>query len=175
MAETAATIVVSISDPAADNKPVLTLDDTLNIGADGKVKTQFLPGERVYVLLQIPDGVVVTDVRCSDGSIAKVGDVSREQTDRLTIDEASDQLTLSKIPAGDLEPTWYGNSGSLSLDGKTLTVSGDLPAIVDLTYAYTATSYILSGPAVALAGGEEWPVRVTAYTPEEADADNCPA
>lgn len=175
---TAATIVVTVQDAAeaAGNQPLIFLDDKLNPGPDGKPKTQFQSGDRVYTLLQTPDGVTVDDVRSSDGSLTRIGEVTRQQTDQVVIESAAKPVTLSKIPSGGLTPAWYGNSGEISIDGKSLTVTGELPAIVDLTYSYRAISYLLAGPNVDLDAEETWPVRVTAYTPEGSaqDADNCP-
>lgn len=175
--ETGATIVVTVRGPAAaDNQPLIFLDDQLNRDDQGNVKTSFAPGDRVYVLLQIPAGQTVDDVRSSDGTLNPLGLVTRQQTDQLTIESDAKTVSLSKNPAGSLEPGWYGNSGSMSIDGKNLTITGDLPAIVDLTYSYQAISYLLTGPDVELDDNQTWPVRVTAYTPEDGgNANNCAA
>ena len=177
---TAATIVVQVQDPSAtaeDQQLTLFLDDHLNPGPDGKPLTQFPVGSRVYLLLQILAwGLTIDDVRSSDGTLTRIGEVTRQQTDQVIIDSDTKTVSLSKIPSGGLSASWYGNSGIVSVNGRQITLTGDLPMVVDLTYNYKATSYRLVGPNVALDEEETWPVRVTAYTPESTeDADNCPA
>ncbi len=175
--ETASTIIVN---PAAagqaGNNLLIFLDDFLNVDAAGEVITSFAPGDRIYFLVQVLAGLVLEDVRCSDGSLSHLGNVTRQQTDRLNIAEDTDSVSLSKIPHGGLTPVWYGNEGDVSLNENELTVRGPLPAVVDMSYSYRAISYLQIAPDIDLEADTTYPLMITAYTPEDStDADNCPA
>lgn len=174
---TGATLIIKPQAAAsAESQPVMLLDDTLNLDAAGKAKTRFYPGDRVYLLLQIPDGVEVTAVRSSDGTLARLGTVTRQKTEIITATEEDVPVSLSAIPSGGVTAVkWYGNHGSIAgIDGRKITISGDMPIKVMIRYSFEAVSYMLDGVDEALEAGEEWPVEVRAYM-EDADADNCPA
>jgi hypothetical protein len=142
-------------------------DDAGNKSAAGEVKTQFIPGDPAMFIVQAEPSVQITRVLATAGEVQYQGEVDRPQTDELGWAAADDRQQLAWRPNGAVTPTWYGNAGSgLKIDGMTATVAGGLPCLARLAYTARVRSYRLQTPAVVLAKGQDYPLRVYIYYKE---------
>lgn len=164
------TLVLSFSGDqavSADGSIRAAWDDARNRAADGTVKTQFIPGDSAFFIVQADPAVRITRVLPTAGSVQAQGEVNRAQSDSLLFAAADQQQTLSWIPAGGISPRWYGNQGSgLQVSGTTITCAAGHPCRGDLAYTARCRSYRLQTPAVSLAKGQTWPVDVVIYYAE---------
>jgi len=145
----------------------IILDAAANINADGTEKTEFAPGEPMYLLVIVPDTWRLLDVKSTSGTVSALGQVFRTQIEeRRLFAEAAKKEALSQLPAGPVAAKWYGREANLTVDGRELAASL-VPSLADLTYEYEAMQYRLDAPAgLALGVDEEWPVGVVVYVEE---------
>ncbi len=164
------TLVLSFSGgPVASSSGTIRAawDDARNRAADGTVKSQWLPRDAAFFIVQADAGVSVTRVLPTDGSVRELGPVNRTQTDSLLFAAADNEQQLSWLPSGVISPTWYGNQGSgLQKNGQTVTVAAGHPCRGNLSYAARVQSYRLDTPAVTLAAKQQWPLDVVIYYTE---------
>lgn len=158
-----ATVVVQFG-AGADSSAlvVVELDGTMNLGADSKEKTSFVPGDRPYFLVHHDPSLLVGGVACSSGMVTGGNTVSRPRSQQLQFTAPEEAQSLSHIPAGPVAWTWYGNSPAVTQTGNGLVVPADnqLPAIGEASYTIAAKQYQLIPPVLALAAGESWPVLI---------------
>ncbi len=142
-------------------------DDALNRGSDGQVKSQFVPGDAAWLIVQADPSVRITRVLATAGAIVALGEVSRRQTDSLLFAAADSEQSLSWRPSGGVSSAWYGNQGSsLRVNGQTVTVGAGHPCRALFSYTARCMSYRLQTPAVKLATGQEYPIDVVVYYTE---------
>lgn len=142
-------------------------DDVRNRAADGTVKTQFLPGESAFFIVQADASLRITRVVPTSGAVVALGAASWQQTDSLLFALADQQQQLSWQPSGGVSATWYGNQGSgMRVSGLAVTVAAGHPCRGELAYAARVQSYRLDTPRVSLAKGQTWPVDVVVYYTE---------
>ncbi len=157
------TIVVKFGDQAASGSFFLVeLDETMNVDAAGKVKTQFYPGDKIWFLLHYDTTVQVTDLQCSSGGVTPEGIVTRIHRDQMGFETITDPVETSHIPAGPLSPKWYGNVAGLTRSGRSVSVDNS-PAIGDITYAFQADLWRFDPPAMNLEAEEQYPVLVVIF------------
>lgn len=163
MAKAKVTLVISL-DGAADSGLLATafLDDTRNLDDSGQTQTQFAPGDAPYFLVHLDPALSIRQVACSSGSVRYLGMVTREATvEQLDVDADGDTTDLEYIPSGEPVPAWYGNSPTVTRDGRTLTFTGALPAAGRATYPYRAHSYQYLPPP--LEPTQEWRTRIVIH------------
>lgn len=113
----------STSDPFT----VLELDDTLNLDAEGEVKTTFSATDTIWFVLHVQPGYVPSITYQTDGQVTYCGKVARSRTIEgalWTPEETS--IELSYYPVGEVAVEWQGNDIALaSINGRTLSVASD--------------------------------------------------
>ena len=158
---TETTIVVEFG-TGADSSAlvVIELDDQVNIGADGKTKTSFVPGDEPGFIVHFdPAALRIESVKSSSGMVVDQGNVSRARTKSMQF-SATDPQTMTHIPAGSVNGTWYGNDPVISVDGRQITPTGIIPAIGEIAYTIAARAYKLIPPPLELGQDDTWPVLV---------------
>lgn len=138
-------------------------DEVANVDSLGKEKTEFYPGDDFYFLVIVPDEYRLVEIKATTGLVVALGEVVREQLDRLLFAETGSQLSLAQLPDGEVSPVWYGQQGLLTIDGQQ--ISADLaPCIADLAYSYRALQYRLTAPADLDIGPDaDYPVGLVVY------------
>jgi hypothetical protein len=165
---TKATIIISFGEGvSSDNYFVIAeLDDAMNLDAEGKVKSQFNPGDDVYFLVQHEAAVRMSGVRCSRGQIQSQGTVSRSQDmGNLVFTEANETKGTGYI-ANNLSAAFFGNSVNLSLieGGKTIKCfGGSYPAICKADIRANFHSFRYIPPALTLTSEESYPIAIAVY------------
>ena len=140
-------------------------DDFANVDAEGKAISAYYQGDSRLVLVIIPDKYRLVEVKPTDGSLAFMGEVSRPQIDRLLFDLPGKLLKLTQLPAGEVEPTWYGNTATLTVEDGQVKASA-APCLADIAYNYAALQYKLTAPTTLAIGPEDdddWPIGVVVY------------
>lgn len=140
-------------------------DAIANINDDGTEKTQFYEGDSQYLLVIVPDEYRLVAVKCTDGIVTALGQVSRGQVDRVLFAEKDVAVSLAQLPAGEVSPKWYGRSATITVDKQQVTASA-VPCIADITYTYAALQYRLTAPsslAIGANDGDDWPIGVVVY------------
>lgn len=140
-------------------------DDFANVDATGEPISQYYPGDSRYLLVIVPAGLRLQSVKCTDGTLAAMGAVSRTQVDQVLFDLPDKLIDLSQQPSGGVSPTWYGNTAVLSVDGKQVKASS-APCLADIAYSYAANQYRLTAPSTLAIGPEDdddWPIGVVVY------------
>jgi hypothetical protein len=155
MTAVAASIVVNYGDTAASSALVVVeLDDTLNLDAAGKTKTQFYPGDLVYFLVHHDATVRITRVLTTSGTVDPLGSVLRDRTQQMLFKSPTDKQDLPHLPAGIVTPSWYGRTSNLVQDGRSLTADAT-PCIGEMDYDMEAELFCLTPPDLDLAGDEK--------------------
>ena len=148
-------IVLNFSDAAASNALVVVeLDDTLNLDADGKTKTSFIPGDLVDFLVHHDDTVRISGTEQSSGTISAQGLVTRHRSQQMQFTTPDDKQQTQHFPKN-ISPTWYGRTPDLIVDGRNLTVSA-APAIGEISYDMDAYLYCITPPELELTGEEKF-------------------
>jgi hypothetical protein len=155
----AATVVIQFGE-GADNSAtaVVELDESRNLTPDGEIKTTFSPGDVVYFLVHHAPQLRIGTVVPTDGYVVDLGRTQfARQTQQLFAD--GDAVSLSYLPAGGVDATWYGRTSNLTQTGSSL-VAVDPPVIGDLRFSIEAALYRLQAPSVTLAEDQTYPVAV---------------
>ncbi len=146
---------------------VVELDDEVNLGEDGEVKTSFVPGDEPGFLVHYDTSALrITRVACSSGMVVDLGQVTRTRVQQVEFTVAEQPQDIPHIPAGGISWNWYGNSPAVNQDGRTLTAIGDdaeFPAIGEATYHVSYQAYKLIPPTLTLDDDEQYPVLITVY------------
>jgi len=166
MADRDQTRVLSFGDAAAAESGLVSLviDPGHNLDSDGNVKSRFTPGTGVYLLLHLGPDVQLVRMLETSGGLVRIGTVTRKNTVDVSLGYAGSTLELPHYPLSSPNPVWYGRSASLSLSGRTLTVSSG-PVRGKLTYSYQAIQYLYKPPAgLTIANDAEFPAVAWAET-----------
>lgn len=159
------TLVVVYGDDVADSDKTakVELDGVLNLDEDGETTTSFAPGDDVYFLVYIPDGLQITDVISTDGEAVATGAVTREREDELLF-VGEDAASLQYLPSSTINVEWQGREGSgMQRDETELTIDGGCPALAKITYDVDFYSYHQVSPSLDLAEGESYTVKAVVY------------
>lgn len=164
-----ATIVIQFGESADSSAFVaMELDETINLDSTGNAKSEFEPGDEVWFWLQHDASLVVASIESTSGMVVDCGMARRERTQELTF-IGEEGASLSYIPAVSPTYTWYGNVGSgLALDGRTVSVAGNLPCTCDAVIPIDVHLYRFIPPALELA--EDASYRVVVVVTMEAAA-----
>lgn len=143
-------------------------DKERNLGADGKEKTRFAPGEDYFFRLHFDTRKLYP--ACDP--IATHGDVETQGQDLRSIEQeflwmvVEDKHTLTCIPYSPLTVRWYGKAGTglRRVDLLTATITGGiLPALGLVSYQAQYNLYRLITPKVELGADEIYPIRICSY------------
>lgn len=140
-------------------------DDAANVDSEGEPISAYYPGDSRYLLVIVPHGFKLVEVKSTDGTIAATGPVLRQQVDQVLFDLPDKLIDLSQQPAGGVTPTWYGRSAVHTVEGKQVKASA-APCLADLAYSYAAHQYRLTAPstlAIGPADDDDWPIGVVVY------------
>jgi len=167
MSDVVATLVVNFGEDTASESGAIIAewDDTMNVGADGEVKSQFFPGDEAYLLVHHDATAIIQAVKTTSGAIVSIGAAVLTRMAELGWGDPDDAQSLNYLPAGQLAYRWFGNAGSgAELVGKVLRMTGwQFPCLAEVSYPVQFTRYRLQTPAVTLAKDETWPIRVYIY------------
>lgn len=162
-------IVVSFGESVTSDSGSLTVewDDSLNVDDDGEVKTSFVPGDVLYLLIHHGSDVDVVGVKCTSGTLSGGSAVNITMEDEIGWGSSDDDQELSYSPSGALSYTWFGRVGSgITLVDKVLTVAESFPCLARVSYLARFLRYKLQTPSVTLAEEETWPLLVYVYYTE---------
>ena len=160
------TFVVEYGDSVAEDSAggvAIELDDSKNLDSDGEVKSQFYPGDKVYFLVHLPDGLRIERVASTDGMVVARGQVAQSrQQDLLFVGE--DPVSLSYQPAGSIAKNWQGKVGTgWAQDDTGITVAGGQPCLCKVSYSVAFLAYYLVPPALSLGEDETYTIIVVVY------------
>jgi hypothetical protein len=154
------TIVVEFGNSVSDDSfVVVELDEESNLDDTGKEITSFAPGEKARFLVHFdPDELKIASVVVSDGDVKSNGAVYRTREEQFSFSNKDDK-TLSYIPYGSLTwDKWYGNEATVTNDSRVLKITGDVPAIGEVSYEIWAQKYTLTPPDMTLTDDESYPI-----------------
>ena len=167
MSDVVATLVVNFGEDTASESGAIIAewDDTMNVGADGEVKSQFFPGDEAYLLVHHDATAIIQGVKTTSGAIVSTGEATLTRTAELGWGDPDDAQSLNYLLAGQLAYRWFGNAGSgAELVDKSLRMTGgQFPCLAEVSHSVAFTRYRLQTPAVTLAKDETWPIRVYIY------------
>jgi hypothetical protein len=163
----AATVVIKFGEGAdSSSTAVVELDDSRNLTPEGEVKSTFAPGDIVWFLVHHSPALRIGTVVPTDGFVVYQGRTQfAKQSQQLFAD--SEAVSLSYLPAGGVDATWYGRASNLTQTGEKL-VASDPPAIGDMGFSIEGALYMLQTPSVTLEEDQTYPVAVVVTM--EADA-----
>lgn len=158
MGVTQATIVVSFSDDAnSDGFYVAELDEVANNG-----RTQFVPNEEVYFLVQHDVTLQILNIVSTNGSVRSTGTVTRTREQVMLWVEEGEEQSLSHM--GSVSFAFSFSSTGLSVNGVSVTASGgSFPALCKATITGQFKQYCLTPQVPALAKDETFDVYIVIY------------
>lgn len=154
-----ATIVVQFGQDASSQALVkIELDEQMNVDADGNEKTSFQPGDTPYFLVHHDSTLRVQKVECSSGMVQSFGTVGRARTQRAQWVN-TDAVEL-EYEVSDPSFEWFGNDAIPTVVGRSMTPTGAVPAICDISMMVSFEQFKLIPPELTLSEGDDWPVLV---------------
>lgn len=153
MARVTASLTVSFSQTTgttSGNSPVLEVDDR----ADGlnRGNTSFRPGDPVYYLLYVPDGVTIQQHGVTAGSRSAAGEGSRQVEEILTFTD-SQEASLQYPASSAVTMEWLGffrtdgESGAVTrqvIDQKTVRLSAAVAGFLRCRYTANYSAFKLA-------------------------------
>ena len=146
----------------------LELDDTRNLDDDGSAKSQFYPGEQVWIRLHHDSGYTPVAASATDGGADLVDTVTITVTEELYFEQplqedGSGEVSLKYRPAGGLSVVWQGNQGvGLQYSGQTAWITSGAPCLAQVSYPVTFVRILYTPPALELAEGDQRQIMVRA-------------
>ena len=165
---TTPTIVVRFGQSVSGSTDLflVELDGQLNretVDGEEREKTQFYPGDEIHFLLHYDRSKYrVEAVKATAGQVQMSRWVSRTHEEELLFETAGDAVELSHIPSGAPSVAWYGNTATLSRNGRSLSASA-APCLGLVSYPYQAWSGKLVPPNVDLEDDEEFALAIVVY------------
>lgn len=170
MTEVVGTLVVRFGEAgrSASGNVVAEWDDTLNLDASGQVKSRYIPGDEVYLLVHAP-GVQILRLAATDGSVSGSGEEVLDRAEELGFGSIDDLHELRYLPAEAPVVTWCGRQGlGLQRTGRSVGVDDGFPCLAKVSYPVQFERYRLQTPVRTLAANEEYPLLVYIYYREAA-------
>lgn len=160
-----ATLVVVFGDGVEAGFVKAEFDEIENVNAAGEVKTQFVPGDEPYFLVQHDPTLRIDRVASTDGmAVSNNAEETRTRTTALDFAQVDDTVELDYLPAGSGSRVWYGNVPTIATDGRAITATGgQLPAKGLATYPTTWQSYRLIPPPLTLAAEQTYEITIYIY------------
>lgn len=142
------------------------LDDYANLDVYGQTLSQFLVTERVYILVHVGSGAVVSSIKTSYGGIVNASsprEVTRNHTEEnLVFKSVGETKQLAFYPMAGIDPIWEGRTASLIKNGRTIECTEGARIVKELTYNYRAYQFILEIPnTLVIPKGEPFTVEVS--------------
>jgi hypothetical protein len=157
------TIVVKFGDDVSSNALfVVELDEEMNRDGQGEVKSQFYPGDQVWLLMHYDSNLVIKDVRTTSGDIVRQGTVTRSHTEETLFADADTPVELPHNPYGGLGASWFGRSSALSVSGRQVTAEST-PCIGNVTHSFLAELWMYTPPPLSLVADQEYPAAIVVY------------
>jgi len=156
-----ATVVVEFGTGADSSALVVVeLDGEVNKNSEGEEITTFEPGMPAYFLVHYDTSLLyIGSVESSSGGVTGGAVVSRSREQQLSFTQTDEGQDLPHIPSGSITYKWYGNTPSLTVNGRNLKANL-APSICDATYNINAKQYCLIPPAMSLVDDEQYPVLI---------------
>jgi hypothetical protein len=159
-------LVVNFGESAASDSGSITVewDDSLNVDDAGEVKTNFVPGDELYLLVHHGSDVDIVGVKSSSGTVSGGGAVSLTRTQEIGWGSIDDKQNLNYTPMGCIKYKWFGRSGAgASVVDKVITMAGSFPCLALVEYVARFLRYRLQTQKVTLTGDETYPFLVYVY------------
>jgi hypothetical protein len=157
------TIIVKFGDTVSSNALfVVELDDAMNRDSKGEVKTQFFPGDNVWLLMHYDNNLIIKDVRTTSGDIVRQGTEGRSKTEETLFEDADTSVELPHNPSSVSAEKWYGRQSPLAVKGRAVTAL-NTPCIGDITHTFSAELWMYTPPPLTLAADEEYPAAIVIY------------
>jgi hypothetical protein len=157
-------LVVNFGESAASasGSIVVEWDDSLNVDDKGEVKTSFVPGDELYLLVH--SDVEIVGVKSTSGTVSGGGAVSLIRAQEIGWGSIDDEQNLNYTPIGSIKYKWFGRSGSRpSVVDKIITMAGSFPCLALVEYVARFLRYRLQTQKVSLAKDETYPLLVYVY------------
>lgn len=126
--------------------------NTLQLEVDSRVdghnsgRTQFYPGDTVYLLEYKTNDVSIQDRFCTDGGVVALGTGLMEITEFVSIAGSKTGNTSKPIASGlSITRSWGRPVSLASYQGTTLTLVAETVAVLEVRYTTTYTLLRLSG------------------------------
>lgn len=163
MAQVTASVTIGFGSSTSTGDTIFSAEIDPRDPGPNAGKTNFAPGDSVYLLLYA--GKAVTDIAafCTSGSISSVGGpVSITKTEDISFTNATEATTQYPI-TGSYSITWYGRVpvGMTFAGGNTFTTPEKAIATGSITYVTTGLPYCLSGVP------KEYPTALAVFTGED--------
>jgi hypothetical protein len=165
------TLVVKFgTDVATDAVFIAKLDDTMNVDAKGKVKTQFYPKDPAYFWLHYDRSKLqVTAVRSTAGQVVLQGSGSRQQIEEKLFEDLETPVEFECVPSGGLSIRWYGRETTVAVTGRSALATTNYPCHGKVTYGFNVDLGCLLPPAEMVFDTDDegnslpWPIDVVIY------------
>ncbi len=163
------TLIVNFGEAVAtaSGSIIAEWDDSLNLDAGGEVKTQFVPGDEIFLLVHHDADVSIVDVKPTAGSLSNLGNIQLQRIQEIGWGNIDDEQQLTYNPTGNLAFAWKGRVGLAPVkNGKAVTLGSSFPCLALVSYGVDFTRYRLQTPIMTLAKDETFPLRVYIYYQE---------
>lgn len=161
------TLVLDFTTDSATAAAALELDPTRNLDDDGNARSQFYPGDEVWLRLRAPAGYTPVAVEATDGGAALAGAETQQLTETKYFEQTGQEegaVTLTHPPDGSIAAAWQGNQGhGLTHSGNRAWITTGAPALGQLTYPVTFYLIRYTPPPMTLADGDQRQFGVRVY------------
>lgn len=138
------------------------LDPEKNLDSAGNLRSRFIEGEEVFLVVHLEPGLNISRVQLTSGDFL-LGTVSlRSNQQRVFFTDIDFQTSLSHFPSSAISPIWYGRQGNIRLSGRKIS-STITPVIGDLAYDYLVIPLTIITPTPGLVGDETFPIGVVIF------------
>lgn len=165
-----ASVVVEFGESVTDTggTVVIELDDenSNNLNSEGEVKSTFLPEEQPVFIINHSDDLIVSDVRCTDGSIAQTGSNQlRSREEDVLFTKINEDTSLKYAGVDSANFSWRGNTGYVSVSDSVLKLeSGTYPCAGTTSFnVLFQKEYMLTPPVLDLGPDESYEITVVVY------------
>jgi len=136
-----------ISGTSTSGSTELELDDDYHLTLYLADKTEFYRTQEVYLKVKPQYSVESYEIIASDGSCTKFSQGNVETiTENLSFPKTS-SATLSYLPIGNVSYTWKAGSGTVLIDGRTVSVNKPVVGILECVYDVNFDRLKLTVPA----------------------------
>lgn len=139
--------------------------NTVRVMTASDIKSQFIPGEMVYLLVHAAPNIKIVAVKATHGNINRIGQDVLSRSDQLGFPLVHTLQGLQYLPSDMPSFTWFGNSGrDIDVSGRDVTVrGGNFPCLAKVIYPVLFTRYAMQTPSMTLEKDETYPIYVYIY------------
>ncbi len=147
-----------------------------NLDADGNLKSEWLPGEPIILLVAIFDDIKILRAAVSDGNIQRAhSQVVKDQTEQAEFYSEQREYSLKYSPHGEPVYSFYQTANSnpaITRDGLTLTAADfSKPSILEINYQARFEQWKYTPPGGLTLESEDDSFLIAAELFVEADND----